>query len=182
VAFVESRLKLLMVAGLAGSPTAYRQLLEASARRLRRYFARRVGADCADLEDLVQETLIAIHRRRTSYDQSLPYTAWLHAIARYKLIDHLRRRGVGNAVPLDEAEAIAAADDSAACLAAIDVERLLAELPEKHRFSIRLTRLDGYSSLEAADLTGRTASAVKIDVHRGMKRLMAKVNGEHADD
>lgn len=182
MASLETRLKLLMVAGLAGSPTAYRQLLEASARRLRSYFARRVGADCADLEDLVQETLIAVHRRRQSYDRSLPFTAWLHAIARYKLIDHFRRRGVRYQVPLEDAEAFPAPDDGDACLAAIDVKRLLAELPAKHRLSIQLTRIDGYSSREAADLTGRSSSAVKVDVHRGMKRLMAKVNGGDADD
>src|SRR3546814_11915938 len=83
-----------MVAGLAGNAEAYHQLLEAVAQRLRVYFTRRAGADCADLEDLVQETLIAIHRKRASYDRTLPFTAWLHAIARYKLIDHLRQHGV----------------------------------------------------------------------------------------
>src|SRR3546814_12918746 len=71
-----------MVAGLAGNAEAYHQLLEAVAQRLRVYFTRRAGADCADLEDLVQETLIAIHRKRASYDRTLPFTAWLHAIGR----------------------------------------------------------------------------------------------------
>src|SRR3546814_17944606 len=101
-----------MVAGLAGNAEAYHQLLEAVAQRLRVYFTRRAGADCADLEDLVQETLIAIHRKRASYDRTLPFTAWLHAIARYKLIDHLRQPGVRQHVPLATAGGNAAADRS----------------------------------------------------------------------
>src|SRR3546814_801138 len=171
-----------MVAGLAGNAEAYHQLLEAVAQRLRVYCTRRAGADCADLEWLVQETLIAIHRKRASYDRTLPFTAWLHAIARYKLIDHLRQHGVRKHVPLETAGEIAAADDFEACLAAADVEKLLQALPEQRRLSIRLTRIEGYSSAEVAAMTGRSPSAVKISVHRGIKRLMARVKGSHDDD
>lgn len=171
-----------MVAGLAGNPTAYCQLLEASSRRLRSYFARRLGADYADLEDLVQETLVAIHRRRESYDRALPFTAWLHSIARYKLIDHLRKRGIRNQVSIDDAGDIVAPDEFDACLAAIDVERLLADLPHKHRRSIRMMRIDGYSVVEAAAITGQSPSGVKAGVHRGIRRLMARVAGAHADN
>lgn len=168
-----------MIAGLAGDSEAYRRLLQAVAQRLRTYFARRIGADCADLEDLVQETLVAIHRRRVSYDQALPFTSWLHAIARYKLIDHLRKQQVRRHVPLDTEREIAASDDLEAFLASADVDRLLEELPEKHRQSIKLTRIEGYSVAEAAAMTGRSQSAVKVSVHRGIKRLMARVKGSH---
>lgn len=179
---VEARLKTLMVASLAGNVAAYRQLLESVADRLRSYFARRAGTDCADLEDLVQETLIAIHRRRASYDQALPFTPWLHAIARYKLIDYLRQQNLRKHVQFNTEGEIAAADDLEAFLAAVDVERLLEELPEKHRQSIKLTRIDGYSIAEAAVMTGRSQSSVKISVHRGIKRLIARVQGSHDHD
>lgn len=173
---------MLMVAGLAGSATAYRQLLEAAARRLRNYYSRRLGTDCAEVEDLVQETLCAMHCRRQSYDQARPFTAWLHAIARYKLVDHLRSRGIRKQVALDDAGEIASPDDFQPCLAAVDVERLLAELPEKHRLAIQMTRVDGHSVADVAAMTGRTESAVKVSIHRGMKRLVARVNGDHGDN
>lgn len=178
---VETRLKVLMLAGLAGNAAAYERLLQAAARRLRSYFARRLGTDHSELEDLVQDTLIAIHRRRGSYDPALPFTPWLHAIGRYKLSDHFRRRGIRRQVPLDDVEE-PAADEAEACLAAADVERLLRDLPEKHRRSIRLTRIEGHSIAETAEMTGQSPSGVKVSVHRGMKRLMARVQGDHDDD
>ena len=175
-------MKTLMIAGLAGDSDAYRQLLQAVAERLRIYYARRVGAHCTDLEDLVQETLIAVHRRRVSYDRTLPFTSWLHAIARYKLIDHLRKQRVRKHVPLEAERQMVAADDFQAFLAAADVEQLLEGLSEKCRQSIRLTRIEGYSVAEAATMTGLSRSGVKVSVHRGIRGLMALVKGGHADD
>ena len=88
---LEAKLRALMIAGLSGHSGAYRTLLSLSAERLRSYFGRRLAGREYDVEDLVQETLIAVHRKRATYDQSLPFTAWLHGIARYRLIDFLRR-------------------------------------------------------------------------------------------
>lgn len=179
---LEARLKKLMVAGLAGNAAAHERLLEAAAHRLRAYFGWRLGTDCADVEDLVQETLFVIHRRRASYDRALPFTAWLHAIARYKLIDHLRKRGVRKLVPLEDMDEIAASNDFEASLAAADVERLLACLPEKHRRSIQLTRIEGHSVFETAAMTDQSPAGVKTSVHRGIKRLMARVKSGHDYD
>jgi RNA polymerase sigma-70 factor (ECF subfamily) len=80
----EAQLKALMLSGLAGDAAAYRALLAALGQLLRRYYARRL-ADRASAEDLVQETLIAVHTRRATYDPSMPLTPWLYAVARYKL-------------------------------------------------------------------------------------------------
>lgn len=173
---------MLMLAGLTGDAAAYGHLLSAAAKRLRGYFAKRLGPDSADVEDLVQETLIAIHQRRDSYDPLLPFTAWLHAIARYKLVDHYRRLGVRKQVALDDMEELAAEDGIEPLLSAQDVSRLLAGLPEKHRTAILLTRVEGYSVAEAASMTGQSASSIKIGVHRGMKRLMARVRGDNDRD
>lgn len=172
---VEVQLKVLMLAASSGDRKAYEQLLASSAVRLRSYFGRRLGRDAADVEDLVQETLMAIHQRRASYDPSLPFTAWLHAIAYYKLVDHYRRTGVRAHVPLDEAEELIAADTLGPAIAAADVDRLLADLPPKQREAIQLTRIEGYSVSEAAGLTGQSDSGIKVSVHRGVKRLMSKV-------
>lgn len=168
---------MLMIAGLGGDTAAYRQLLAASAERLRRYFARRLGQDSADIEDLVQEALMAIHQRRESYSAALPYTAWLHAIARYKLVDHFRRNGVRRSLPIDDVEEFFADDALEPALAAFDIEALLATLPEKHRTAIRLTRIEGYSVAEASRRSGQSIAAVKVNIHRGIGRLMKLVKG-----
>ncbi len=168
---------MLMLAGLSGDAAAYRQLLASSANRLRQYFGRRLGAGAAEVEDLVQETLLAVHQKRDSYNRSLPFTAWLHAIARYKLIDHYRRQGVRQAVPVDDIEDLASPDTIEPALAAYDIEGLMEKLPEKHRVAIQLTKIEGYSVSEASAMSGQSESAIKVGVHRGMKNLMAHVKG-----
>lgn len=179
---VEMELKVLMLAGLAGDARAHQQLLAAAASRLRSYYARRLGGDAPDLEDLVQETLIAIHQRRESYNSALPFTAWLHAIAKYKLVDHYRRAGVRRHVELDDIGDLAAENGFESALAAIDIDRMLGQLPPKHRQAIMLTRIDGYSVDEASRMTGQSASAIKIGVHRGLKKLTARIRDDDDDD
>jgi len=166
-----------MIAGTAGDAGAYRVLLQLSANRLRAYFRRRLAGRDADVEDLVQETLLAVHNKRASYSPSLPFTAWLHAIARYKLIDFLRREGRQAAVPLDDAPEPIVDDDSDAILAGVDVGRLLAGLSPKQAAAIRLTRIEGLSVSEAAERSGQSEPSIKVNVHRGLERLMAKVSG-----
>lgn len=179
---VEMELRVLMLAGLAGDAKAHQRLLAAAASRLRNYFGRRLGTDAPDVEDLVQETLIAIHERRGSYNPMLPFTAWLHAIAKYKLVDHYRRAGVRRHVDLDAIDDLVAEDGFEPALASVDVDRMLATLPRKHREAIMLTRLEGYSVGEAARRTGQSPSGIKIGVHRGLKKLMAQVRGDNDRD
>lgn len=178
---IEMQLKLLMLAGLSGDAEAHRQLLTAAALRLKNYFGRRIGSDAADVEDLVQETLIAIHQRRESFNPALPFTAWLHAIAKYKLVDHYRRTGARRHLPIDDIGELSAQDDFEPALAAVDIEQMLAGLPEKHRRAIHLTRVEGYSVKEASQMTGQSPSAIKIGVHRGLKKLMVQVRGDNDD-
>src|SRR5688572_21160402 len=113
-----------MLAGLSGDAVAQRRLLSLSAERLTQYFARRLGSGASEVEDLVQDTLIAIHQRRESYDRRLPFTAWMHTIAKYKLVDHFRRNQRRGSVPLDDVNEPAAEDVFGPALAARDVERL----------------------------------------------------------
>lgn len=163
-----------MIAGMAGDARAHQALLSLAAERLRFYFSRRLRGSEADVEDLVQETLIAVHRKRASYSPALPFTPWLHAIARYRLIDHLRREGKRASVPLDDLD-FAVEPEAESVLARVDVERLLAELPARQATAIRLTRIEGLSTREAADRSGQSEPAVKVNVHRGIGRLMAKL-------
>lgn len=163
-----------MVAALGGDQAAYRALLAALAPHLRAYFTRRTGH--ADAEDLVQETLIAIHTKRATYDPSLPFTAWLHAIARYKLIDHFRRMKLRRTLPIEDAESVVAESfDGESVAARRDVERLLAMLPEKKRELVRQVKIEGLSTAEAAARSGISESAVKVGVHRALKALSAMI-------
>ena len=166
-----------MLAGSAGDAESYRLLLHLSANRMRAYFRKRLSGRQADVEDLVQETLLAIHNKRASYSPALPYTAWLHAIARYRLIDFLRREGRRSETPLEDANEPGVEDDSDAVLAAIDVERLLAGLSPRQAAAIRLTRIEGLSVRQAAQRSGQSEPSVKVNVHRGLGRLIARVNG-----
>jgi RNA polymerase sigma-70 factor (ECF subfamily) len=169
----EPRLKALMTAALDGDASAYRALLSALTPHLRAYFARRLGH--ADAEDLVQETLIAIHTKRATYDRTLPFTAWLHAIARYKLIDHFRRASLRRTLPIEEADSVFAEEDGESVSAARDVEKLLAALPENKRRLVRQVKIEGLSTAEAAQASGVSQSAVKVGVHRALKTLSAMI-------
>ncbi len=170
----EVELKALMVAALAGDGVAYHRLLKTLTPHLRAYFARRLNR-AAEAEDLVQETLIAIHSKRASFDTAQPFTAWLYAIARYKLIDYLRKSGIRKTVALEEADAITAESDSDAAEAARDVEHLLATLPDAKRTLLRKVKLEGLSTAEAAAATGMSESAVKVGVHRSLQALMKRI-------
>jgi len=177
----EEKYKTLMVAGMAGDAHAYHALLLLCAARLRSYFRRRLPGRGDDVEDLVQETLMAVHAKRASYLPSLPFTAWLHGIARYRLIDHYRREERRAALPLDETTDLGTETDEEVLLAELEIERLLAQLTPKQDAAIRLTRLGGYSVREAAEISGQSEPAIKVNVHRGLVRLIARIHGKDQD-
>jgi len=173
----ESHLHALMVRAQAGDEASYRTLLVDAAGRLRAFFRARLSRASGDVEDLVQETLLAVHNQRHTYDAARPLTAWLYAIAQYKLVDLLRRRArhERNTEPLeDDADALAESDADALD-ARRDLTALLAALPDKQRLPIEHVKIAGRSVAETARLTGLSESAVKIGVHRGLKALAARV-------
>jgi RNA polymerase sigma-70 factor (ECF subfamily) len=136
-----------------------------------------------DVEDLVQETLLAMHNQRHTYDPSQPVTAWLHAIARYKLVDLLRRRARHEALndPIDDVDAALLAVDAREGGVQRDLAALLGRLPERQRLPIVLMKLEGLSVIETAQRTGMSPSAVKVGVHRGLKALAAQLRADRAD-
>jgi RNA polymerase sigma factor (sigma-70 family) len=172
----EAELKALMVQSLAGDRAAYSILLQRLNGHLRAYYLRRLGSGrAADAEDLLQETLIAMHARRSTYDTSRPFTAWVHAIARYKLIDHFRRTKRRAEDSLDDPGQLFAFSDANAVEAQIDVDRLLQRLPEKTRRLVRDVKIHGLSTAEAAKRNEISESAVKVGVHRAIKSLGDKI-------
>jgi len=175
----EAELKALMLRSLAGDGTAYATLLRRLNGHLRAYYLRRLGPGrAADAEDLLQETLIAMHARRSTYDPTRPFTAWVHAIARYKLIDHYRRTKRLAEDSIDDPDLLFGSEDSRAAEAQIDVDRLLRRLPERTRRLIQDVKIEGLSTAEAAERHAMSESAVKVGVHRGLKSLSAKLEGD----
>lgn len=175
----ENRLRELLVQGLNGDAAAYHQFLKALSAHLRAYFRKRLFQRPDEVEDLVQETLLAVHNQRHTYRTDQPLTAWVHAIARYKLIDLLRARASREALtdPLDDELEMFASSDSDAADAKKDLDQLLAGLPDRQRLPIVHVKLEGLSVMEAAQRTGMSESAIKIGVHRGLKALAARIRG-----
>jgi RNA polymerase sigma-70 factor (ECF subfamily) len=164
-----------MLAGLDGDAVAHKAVLTRLSAHLRAYFKThltRIGRGTADAEDLVQETLIALHTRRHTYDRSKLLMPWVYAIARYRLVDYLRRtKASATNVAIEEAEEVLADDDPSSVESGLDLEKLLAQLKPKARQAIQFVKLDGLSVSEAAARTGMTQSAIKVAVHRGLRAL-----------
>jgi len=177
----ETRLRELLVQGLSGDAAAYHRFLKALSAHLRGYFRRRLLQRPDEVEDLVQETLLAVHNQRHTYRSDQPLTAWVHAIARYKLIDLLRTHASREALtdPLGDDLEVFASSDTDAAEASRDLNQLLAGLPDRQRLPIVHVKLEGLSVVEAAQLTGMSESAIKIGIHRGLKALAAKIRGTH---
>lgn len=169
----ESRLKPLWLRAQAGDEAAYREALTRIAARLRGFFGRRLQALPDEVEDLVQETLMALHLQRGTCDPALPVSAWVFAIARHKLVDLWRRRGRREALhdPLDGLDDSEHPSVPEELPVRRDLLGLLDALPSAQRRAIALTRIEGLSVVEASQRCGVSVSALKVQVHRGLKRL-----------
>jgi RNA polymerase sigma-70 factor (ECF subfamily) len=171
----EPQLRALMLVGLDGDAAAHKDLLARLSVHLRAYFKgqlARVGKAPADAEDLLQETLIALHTRRHTYDRSQLLTPWVYAIARYRLVDYLRRtKASAGDIPVEEAPELLADDDAIAVDSRLDLRKLMARLAPKTRRAIQMVKLDGLSVTEAAARSGMSESAVKVSVYRGLRTL-----------
>ncbi|SEA07363.1 sigma-70 family RNA polymerase sigma factor [Variovorax sp. YR216] len=173
----EQELHELFLRGLEGDATAYRTFLQKLSAHLRAYLARRLFGWPDEVEDLVQECLLAMHNQRHTYQSDQPLTAWVHAIARYKMIDLLRSKAGREALhePLDDELAVFAESATEASDARRDLAGLLDTLPDRHRLPIVHVKLEGLSVAETAKLTGMSESAVKVGIHRGLKALALKI-------
>jgi RNA polymerase sigma-70 factor, ECF subfamily len=178
----EIELKDLMLASLDGHAASHRALLDRLSSRLRAYYKGklvRVGRSVTEAEDLVQEAILAIHLKRHTYDPAEPLTPWVHAIARYKLIDFLRRTRTSLAdAPIEEADTMMAHDDNVDAESTYDVKRLMERLPKNMRCAIEAVKLDGLSIAEAARRCGISEPGVKMSIHRGLKTLATLIGRE----
>nr|WP_217908030.1 sigma-70 family RNA polymerase sigma factor [Parasphingorhabdus flavimaris] len=163
-----------MIRAQGGDKLCYASLLTECEKWLRRYYGRKINPSAID--DLVQETLISLHRKRASYDPTKAFLPWLAAIGRYRWIDSLRKIYRHEHDQLFE-EMVADPQDED-MTARVSLARLLGMLPEKQAEVISLVKIEGLSINEASAMTGQSESLVKVNIHRGLKKLSSMVETE----
>ena len=166
-ASLDDRWNGLMTAAQRGDDAAYELLMREVSAWLSRYFHKRLPPAAA--EDATQETLLAIHVHKQSYDTSDPMRPWLKTIARFKWIDQLRGH-LRAPESLEEME-VPVEDHGARTRAAILLDLLLGEANPAQAQVIRLVKLRGASVEEASRISGQSPSLVKVNIHRGLKRI-----------
>ena len=169
----EPSLARLMAASQRGDHAAYRSLLTDCRRWLERYFARRIAPH--QIDDLVQETLVSMHRKLSTWDSGRPFLPWLAAIARYRWIDALRRQR--DEAELGDNDAAVRAEDEAVH-AQLSIDRLLGYLSPAQAQAITLVKIEGASIAEASRICGQSESLVKVNIHRGLKKLAQLIESE----
>ena len=176
----DGHLAQLMRAANRGDADAYRHLLEMLAPMLRsaarRGFAR-YGSGPEEVEDIVQETLLAVHLKRHTWDERQPLLPWVRAIAHNKLVDNLRRRGRQLEVPIDDFAPVLALDAEPAASAALDAGRMLASLSTRQRAIVRAISIEGASAAEVGRRLGMTEGAVRVALHRALRALASAFRG-----
>lgn len=163
-----------MRAANGGDAEAYRRLLQELAPILRGIAGRgisRYGLGSEDVEDVVQETLLAVHLKRHTWDERQLLLPWVRAIAHNKLIDNLRRRGRRVHVPIDDISDTLASDDNPGDMKGVDAERVLASLKGRQRDIVLAIAIDGASARQVAERLGMTEGAVRVALHRALSAL-----------
>jgi RNA polymerase sigma-70 factor (ECF subfamily) len=169
----DARLADLMRAAIAGDAGAYATALAAIAERVRPFVGRRCAGRGVDVEDVVQETLLAVHVKRHTWQPDAPVMPWAFAIARHKLVDALRRRGAGVPVDLDDvADTLPAPQTDPG--RAMDLARALATLGDRPRRIVEGIAVEGLSVREMAKRLDATETAVRVALHRALKTLSAR--------
>ncbi len=170
-------LEALMRQSLAGDKPAYARLLRETARFLRPYFSKRLSFE-AEVDDLLQETLISIHKARHTYEGRRPYKPWAYAIARFRLQDFLRMHYADHLRHAEELSGFESGPAGDVTESGISYESIRAEvekLPEKQAAILRLMHQEGYTAREVAEKLGMSESAVKVAAHRAYKVLRKRL-------
>jgi len=176
----EQRWAEAMRAERRGEAVAYGCMLKEVATALRRSLASRLvraGLGAHEAEDLVQEILIGLHGKRHTWDSARPFLPWLHAITRYKLIDftrHRRRETLRRVdLPLEDWLEIVEAPPDEANRSTREVDRQLAALPVSQRKVVRAIAVEGASVRNVASRFATSEGAVRVTIHRAIRRLLA---------
>lgn len=163
----------LMRLALAGDQNAYRTLLAELAPYIRatvRSILARSSRGQSETEDIVQETLLAVHLKRMTWDPSLPLRPWLNAVTRHKTIDMLRRLGARSEVDIELVSDIAAVQEDCG-EHQIDTHRMLNVLDGRQRQIVEQVSLGGHSAADVGEKLGMSEGAIRVALHRALKKL-----------
>lgn len=153
-----------------GDGAAYAAFLTECAPVIRNIVrARSGGGD--EVEDVVQEVLLAIHAKRHTWREADPVTPWLYAIARYKTVDLWRRRKGGTPVPIEDLAEVLPDERSGEVTAARDLAGLLDRIDARSAGIVRAVGIEGESAGEVGARLGMSEGAVRVAYHRAMQRL-----------
>lgn len=170
----EQRWRQWMLASRQGDEAAYKMLLVDLTQYLRGLARRSVSGSSLsppDVEDIVQETLLAVHVKRHTWNEDEPFGPWVRAITRYKFIDAVRRRGGRYYLPIEDFSETLAADDPEPQLPVRDIIRMAETLPGKQKTVVMSLFVDGRSTSETADRLDMTEGAVRVTLHRALGTL-----------
>lgn len=162
-------LERLLVAAIAGDERAYFDFLEAVAKLVRGWLRRKAVQGGLDVEDVVQETLLAIHLKRHTWRSAEPVRPWIFAIANHKLIDAFRRQGrqpIADSPALEEVEA-----NQPEVLQSWEIDRALNLLTPGQRSVVTAISIEGSSIQETARDLGMNETAVRVALHRGLTAI-----------
>lgn len=168
----ERTLDELLRAANHGDQRAYGEFLRAVSPLIRGIARSRgsgLGPDAC--EDIVQETLLAIHQKRHTWREDMAVRPWLYAIVRYKVVDAFRARGRRVQVPIEDFAELLAAEPGPEPTERQDAERVIAQLDPRSARIVRAIGLEGSSIAETSAALGMTETAVRVALHRGLKRL-----------
>jgi RNA polymerase sigma factor (sigma-70 family) len=174
-----------MRTAMRGDAASYRRVLESLAPILRGLVKRnfsRYGLGAEDVEDVVQETLLAVHLKRQTWDQRQPLLPWVRAIAHNKLVDNLRRRSRRVHVPIDDISEALAAEEQPSATNGMDAERVLSRLKGRQRDIVLAIAIDGASARQVADRLGMKEGAVRVVLHRALKSLAGAFRSSQHED
>lgn len=176
----EVRWAALMASAQGGHEADYRTLLNEISTVIQRYLCSRFGQH-SFVEDCVQESLLAIHQARHTYDSHRAFRPWMFAIVRHKAIDTLRRQQSHDSIVVRQRQQALVADGTMAS-SALENEliggQLFNALSPQYREAIVLTKINGLSTAEAAAKLNITEGTLKVRVHRAIGRLKRLVQAD----
>lgn len=174
----ETQWAMWMIAAHAGDRTAYHRLLTALVpvlRAIARHCLVRHGQDETDLDDIVQECLLALHLKRNLWDPSRPLVPWVRALVSNKCVDHLRRRGRHRLLPIEDFENVLPAPSPELIRDEPELQRLLAPLKGRSHDVLTAVAVQGLTLQAAAARLGISEGHARVALHRGLKQLSALV-------
>lgn len=173
----EDELQALMRKALSGDQQAYKALLQETSRLLRPYLTKHLSGS-NEVDDLLQEILLSIHKARHTYDGSRPYKPWAYAIAKFRLQDHLRAHysdQLRHAVDIAEIEENLHEDVTESTIDYESIRGEVEKLPEKQAAILHMLHHEGFTAKEVAERMGMKESAVKVAAHRAYKLLRERI-------